>query len=121
MQALLVVALETLTGANRTGTETPADMDTNLPFVRVRRTAPGSSDQVTDTGTLAVDVFTALYTDGVVLAENIREWLVGPPPPVREFDYVECSSAPQELPWATASPVRRINTVYRVEARRRAA
>lgn len=116
-QRLIVVALEVLTGAGRTGIKTPAGMDTDLPFVRARRIG-GHSDWVTDTATIAVDVFDDLYDDTLTLAEQIREWLVGPPPPIPVLDRVTCTSAPIEMPWASASPVRRVGAIYQVDARR---
>lgn len=120
VQALLVDALEELAGVGNTGIETPEDLEVNLPFVRVRRIA-GQSDRVTDYSTITVDVFTLFYGQSESLAENIRQWLCGPPPPIARLDYVDCTSAPQELPWAKASPVRRFGAMYRVEARRHAA
>lgn len=117
VQTLLVTALEDLAGVGNTGVETPVDLDSNLPFVRIRRIS-GSSDRVNDFSNIAVDVFTNLYGDSESLAEDIRQWLCGPPPPLSRLDSVDCTSAPQELPWAEASPVRRFGAVYRVTARR---
>lgn len=120
VQKLLVFGLEPLTGANRTATETPEDLESRLPFVRVMRTG-GFRDRLNDSPTVDIDVFAATYTAAESLAEQIAEFLIGPPSGIREFDRVTCEVAPRELPWAEDNNVRRWAATYRVVTRRRLA
>lgn len=119
VQRLLVDDLEALAGSGHTAIETPVDLEGKLPFVRVMRTG-GPADLVTDYPTIEVDVFAATYTDGVLLAEKIRQRLVGPPPPVRVIDRCRCDIGPRELPWGDGI-VRRFGATYSMSTRRRLA
>lgn len=116
VQRLLVDELEALTGAGHTGIETPVNLADVLPFVRVLRIG-GFSDRLNDRATVDVDVFAASYSAGELLAEQVRQHLVGPPPPVVLLDRVDCEIAPRELPWGDGT-VRRWNATYLVTARR---
>lgn len=117
VQRLLVAELEALAGDGRTGIETPGDLADRLPFVRVLRVG-GFSDRLNDRASVDVDVFAATYTAGELLAEQVRQHLVGPPPPVGALDRVDVEVAPRELPWGDGT-VRRWNATYTVIARRR--
>lgn len=117
VQRLLVVGLEELAGDGRTAIETPEDLESQLPFVRVMRTG-GGRDRLHDMPTVDVDVFAATYTAAETLAEQIAEWLIGPPSGVREFDRVICEVAPRELPWVDDNTVRRWGATYHVVTRR---
>lgn len=119
VQKLLVADLETLAGAGHTGIETPVNLGDVLPFVRVRRIG-GPSDRLNDYATVDVDVYEALYGDGELLAEQVRQYLCGPPPPIAALDRVDCETGPRELPWGDGN-VRRWGATYHVVARRRAA
>lgn len=116
VQRLLVDELEALTGAGRTAIETPPDLAAALPFVRVLRVG-GGSDRINDRASVDVDVFAATYVAGELLAERVRQHLVGPPPPVAVFDRIDCEIAPRELPWGDGT-VRRWNATYLVTSRR---
>lgn len=116
VQRLLVDELEGLAGAGRTGIETPVNLADVLPFVRVMRVG-GFSDRLNDRATVDVDVFSSTYTAGELLAERVRQHLVGPPPPVVLLDRVDCEIAPRELPWGDGT-VRRWNATYLVTSRR---
>lgn len=117
VQSLLVYGLEPLFGAGRTDTETPADFTGMLPFCRVWRSG-GPSDRLNDHPTVDVDVFDARYADALRLAEIVREFLVGPPPGLREIDRTECSPGPRELPWGDNQSLRRIGATYHLTLRR---
>lgn len=117
VQRLLLDALEGIVGSGHVGIETPPDLEDQLPYVRVQRVA-GSSDRITDSALTTVDVFHGLYGTAHGIAEDIRDWLVGPPPPIPRIDHVVCVSAPQELPWDDQSPVRRFGATYRLQTRR---
>ncbi len=116
VQRLLVDELEALAGADRTGIETPTNLGDVLPFVRILRIG-GFSDRLNDRSTVDVDVFASTYSAGELLAEQIRQHLVGPPPPVTVFDRIDCEIAPRELPWGDGT-VRRWNATYAVTSRR---
>lgn len=117
VQRLLVADLEQFPGPGRTGIETPELLETVTPFVRIRKVS-GHSDLITDVSTVQIDVFTLLYASSEDMAEQIRQYLVGPPPPPPRLDRVDCVAAPQELPWDDESPVRRFGATYQIQARR---
>lgn len=118
VQRLLVADLQDIVGAGRVAIQTPDDMETNLPFVRVMRIGGGRS-QLSDIATVDVDVFASSYTAAEALAEQIDEWLCGPPPGVALFDVVSCEVGPRELPWSDGVLVRRWGATYQVMTRRR--
>ena len=119
VQKLLVLLLEDMAGgADHTGTEAPDDLQDRLPFVRVRRIT-GDSDRLNDRPVVEVDVFAATQDLAWRLAEDIREYLVGPPPPHPLLDRIDCEQGPRELPWADQR-LRRWGADYRVTSRRRA-
>jgi hypothetical protein len=67
-----------LAGLGATGTETPAGLQSQLPYIRVTRTG-GSDDRVTDTATVSVDVFAADATTAKAVAGQARQRLtMGP-------------------------------------------
>ncbi len=118
VQRLLVADLEDIVGAGRVAIQTPDDMESDLPFVRVMRIGGGRS-QLSDFSTVDVDVFAGGYSAAEALAEQIDEWLCGPPPGVALFDAVSCEVGPRELPWADGVRVRRWGATYQVMTRRR--
>jgi hypothetical protein len=115
----LVVLLEPLAGGeDHTGTETPANLQDVLPFIRVVRTG-GFSDQVNDYATVDIDTFDATYRTGVKpLAERVRQFLTGQTHRVGGvvLDRITCPNAPAELPWAPG--MRRMGATYTVVSRR---
>ncbi|MBF9135324.1 hypothetical protein I0C86_41475 [Plantactinospora sp. S1510] len=117
VQRVLVTLLEPLAGVGRTGIETPGDLQSKLPFVRVIRTG-GPSTRTSDYATVDVDVFAASYAAAEPLAERIRQYLTGPPlsSGAAVLDRITCESAAAELPWAPG--IRRLSATYRVTARR---
>ncbi len=118
VQRLLVDALVPMAGAdNRTGIETPSDLADRLPFVRVRRVG-GPSTWLNDYSRVEVDVFALTYSAAENLAEDIRQWLCGPPPPLPALDRAVCDLGPRELPWGDGS-IRRWGAEYELVARRR--
>lgn len=117
VQVLLVRHLEQLLGAGHTGIETPADLAGGLPFARIRRIG-GLSDRLQDFASVDIDVFAGGYAATELLAEQIRQDLVGPPPPLPLLDRITCETAPRELPWGDGSTIRRFGATYAVVARR---
>lgn len=117
VQRVLVDDLETLAGVGHTAIETPVDLAGSLPFVRVLRIG-GPSDHLNDHASIDIDVFAATYDACEQLAEQIRQHLVGPPPPVAALDWVGCDAGPREMPWGDGT-IRRFNATYTVVSRRR--
>lgn len=96
---MLVTALEVwVPDGTHTGPETPEDLQTKLPFIRAYRLG-GSRDRLSDFCTVSIDVFDATYSGAESLAEDIAQWLCGPPPPLALLDRVEADLAPRRLPW----------------------
>lgn len=96
---LLVTELEVwVAGTANTGPETPADLQARLPFIRAYRIG-GGRDRISDFPTVTVDVFAASYTAAEALAEDVAQWLCGPPPPIAALDRVDPDVAPRMLPW----------------------
>lgn len=126
VQRLLVVALEALVPSpEHTGIETPDDLTDpaagRMPFIRVLK-GGGSRDHLNDEAIVDIDVFASTYTQAEALAEKVSAYLCGPPPPVAQFDRVDCDNPPQEFPWeddGSATPVRRFGASYTVVTRRR--
>jgi len=114
---LLVTALEVwVDDPSQTGPETPTDLQGKLPFIRAYR-AGGNRDRLSDFGTIAVDVFAGDYTTAEALAEDIAQWLCGPPPPIALLDRVEPDVAPRRLPWGDER-IFRFQAQYTVVTRR---
>ncbi len=118
VQLLLADDLEALAGVGHTGVETPTDLASVLPFIRVVRTG-GSSTRFSDRAMVDVDVFAGSYTAAETLAELVRQRLVGPPPSAALLDRVECTIAARELPWDDDGLIRRWGGQYEVVTRRR--
>lgn len=118
VQRVLVDDLQTVAGEGRTGVETPADLQTRLPFIRVLRVG-GGSDRVSDRAAVDIDVFASTYTEAEELAERVRQHIVGPPPPIARLDKAVCETGPRELPWGDDdNGVRRFGATYLITARR---
>lgn len=114
------VLLRPFVGGDEThiGTQTPADLELRLPFIRVVRSPGGPTTRVDETARLEVDVFAATYTEAEPLARRIRDWLIFNGPHRADgvvVDRIGCDAGPQELPWSDR--VRRFGTSYTVETR----
>lgn len=118
VQRLLVVALEDLAGGStHTGIETPDDLAQILPFIRVTG-GTGPSDRLNAYPRFDVDVFHSSFDAGQQLAEDVRQWLCGPPPPIPQLDRCDCDSGPHELPWNDQPNLRRFGLIFTFTARR---
>jgi hypothetical protein len=115
---LLVTALEVWVDGDtdRTGPETPTDLQSRLPFIRAYRIG-GGRDRLNDSPAVAVDVFAGSYSVAEALAEDVAQWLCGPPPPIALFDRVEPDVAPRRLPWGDER-IFRFQAQYTVVTRR---
>ncbi len=101
-----------------TAIETPEDLNDRLPFVRIVRTS-GGSGRISDTARVDIDVFAGTYLAAEQLAEQIRQYLCGPPPGPHFLDRVDCLIGPRELPWDDDGLVRRWGAEYEATTRRR--
>ncbi len=102
--------------ATRTGPETPDDLQLKLPFIRVQRPG-GGRDRINDYPAVAVDVFANSYSVAEALAEDVDQWLCGPPPPIAFLDRVVHDVAPRQLPWGDER-IFRFQAQYTVVTRR---
>lgn len=107
-----------LAGGGHVGTETPSDLDTRFPFVRVVA-LDGQDDGITDRAAVDVDVFSATRAQARALAERIRTSLTVYPPVVGDvvIDSVFTEVRPRRLPWPDEN-TRRWGATYRISARR---
>lgn len=122
-RALAALLIELgLAEIGRVGTETPVDLQNQLPFIRIVRVG-GDSDLVNDYPQVDLDVFAASSVDGERLSEAIRQLLTMPAPPYVDgvlLDRIVCLSGAVERPWADVN-IRRYGATYRVVARRQPA
>lgn len=101
------------------GSETDIDLQSNLPYIRVRRIG-GADNRVTDASRVDIDVYTIDATAGKTLTETIRQRLISGPSATAHgiIDRAWTESGPQTAP--TDDPnLRRVITTYRVSFRRR--
>lgn len=100
-------------------TETPADLEVVLPFVRVGRVA-GGDDRFTDYAIMDVEVFASTRGAAYDLSEAIRAWVLSAPHRVADVGIIDkgfTEVAPRSLPWDNEN-VRRRGATYRISVRR---
>ncbi len=116
VQRLLVEALAGWVDADRVDTETPADLQQQLPFIRVERIG-GGRDTVSDYPTVELQFYGSTYAEVQPLAERVSEWLCTPLPPVTQIDRAVCTGAPVEVPYGDVR-IRRMVATYQLTTRR---
>lgn len=107
------------------GTETPATLENDVPYIRVTRTG-GSDDLVFDSSTVSVDVFAGDATTAKAVAEQARQRLVmGPFATGVDYrtahgriDTARTVVAPQLLPPTDSDNLRLAVASYRITMRR---
>ena len=101
------------------GAETGTDLQTNLPFIRIRRLG-GSDDVITDASRVDVDVYTTDASSGKALAETIRQRLISGPSKTAHgvIDRAWTEAGPQSVPAADPN-IRRVIVTFRVSLRRK--
>lgn len=106
------------TDVRHVDTETPADLQGALPFVRVMLVT-GADDGLTDRSVVDIDVFANSRDTAYAWSTDIRSSLTGSPHRVGSdvIDRVVTEEKPRQLPWADES-VRRFGATYRISARR---
>jgi hypothetical protein len=107
VEAVLAPWAETTFGVF-SAAETPADLETRLPVIRVERIG-GSDERFTEHPRVAVDVFAATADEARTLASRVRDALLflrGPVGGAVVRD-VRCDSGPTRQPWANEAVHRR--------------
>lgn len=105
--------------------ETPADLQSQVPWIRVTRTG-GSSDRVTDRANLSVDVFASGATEASSIAEQVRQRLINGPfrsdvsfrTDHGQVDLATVAVGPQLLPPTDSDNLRLVTASYNVSVRR---
>ncbi len=115
MQRVLVAELAVWVGEN-VDTETPDDLQDRLPFIRVERVG-GGRDRVSDAPVIELQFYAATYAAVQPLAEQVCEWLCGPPSPVAAIDRALCTSGPTEIPYGDER-IRRMVATFQLTTRR---
>ncbi|MFF3312462.1 hypothetical protein [Streptomyces sp. NPDC002952] len=97
--------------------ETPANMETRLPVIRVERIS-GADERFTDHPRVAVDVFAATADEARTLAGRVKDALLFLRGPVggAVIRGVRCDSGPSRQPWANEA-VHRRGATYTVSLR----
>lgn len=100
------------------GTETPADLASHLPYIRVMRLG-GTDNRLTDDAHMSIDVFESTRPLVMALAEAVRQRLLSYPHVVNGvvIDIATTLTAPQVIPWGDPK-VRHSVASYTVSARR---
>lgn len=114
---------ELVGGVSHVGSETPADLQGRLPFIRVTRYG-GGDDGLTDVADIDVDCYGRARTATLRLAEQVRELLTRGSHEVSSegarvvVDQVTTILAPFQPPGDGDETVRRFTASYSVRARR---
>ena len=118
IEAALLDLLAPLVATGHVGTTTPTDLAGTLPFIRLD-VFSGTDDLITDTSRVAVDVFAAKRSDGIPLAEQVRQTIIAYPHVIGSviIDRAGTLTRPAETPW-DGTGVRRWSATYTVSARR---
>ena len=105
-----------LGGADHVGSETPEDLETHLPFLRIVRTGGPRTHlidfPIVDLAYLAADELT-----GAPSASAVANLLLGKPPPHPSIDLVGCDLMFRELPWGDSDSVRHWGATFFLETR----
>jgi hypothetical protein len=117
--------LGTLTDVNGADIETPADLEDQVPWIRVTRTG-GVSNRITDTATVVVDVFAGGATQAWDIAKAALQRLIRGPflsdVPFRtahgQVDRVRMDVGPALLPPTDSDNLRLVTATYTVSVRR---
>lgn len=112
IEALLVTALAEF---GETGTVTPDDLQSRLPFLRIRR-LPGTGNLITDAPRVEILAFADTRAEAWSIAEGVRQRLLSNIRAVPKVDRVT-SDGLQEFPWPDQS-LRVVLSNYDVRTRR---
>lgn len=108
-----------LTAPGSIGSETPANLQDVLPFIRVRRIG-GSDDLITDAARVDVQVYAADAAQAKQLAETARQRILAGSAVTSHgvLDHGRTEAGPMILPADDTAGIRRIVSTYRVSVRR---
>lgn len=97
--------------------ETPADLETRLPVIRIER-GGGADDRFSKSPRVFVDVFAETEDEARTLANRVRDALLFLRGPVNGavIRDVRCDSGPSRQPWVNESVYRR-GATYTVSLR----
>jgi hypothetical protein len=117
--------LVTLPDVNGADIEAPEDLQSVVPWIRVTRTG-GTSDRITDTATLVVDVFAENATQAWDIAKAALQRLTRGPflsdvsfrTAHGQVDKARVSVGPQLTPPADSDNLRLVTATYTVSVRR---
>lgn len=90
------------------GAETPADLESRLPFIRVERIG-GADERFTDHPRIALDVFASTADEARTASRHAHEALMFLHGPVgwSVVRAVRCDAGPSRQPWANPAVHRR--------------
>lgn len=110
--------MDLLVGLAPTGTVTPPNLNTSLPFIRVMRIG-GGDDRFSDKAHIDVDAFGATREAAYALCEACRQLLLGFPyvTAAGVIDSVQTDAGPHSIPWGNSN-VFRSTSSYSITARR---
>jgi hypothetical protein len=117
--------LATLPGVNGADIEAPADLGSQVPWIRVTRTG-GTSDRITDTASLVVDVFATGATEAWDIAKAALQRLIRGPflsdvsfrTAHGQVDKARVNVGPALLPPTDSDNLRLVTATYTVSVRR---
>jgi hypothetical protein len=105
-----------LGGLDHVGSQTPADLEAHLPFLRAVRMG-GPRTHLLDYPVVEVSYFAADEATGAPGASAIANRLLAKPPPHPAIDVVSCEPAFRELPWGDSETVRHWGATFAFETR----
>ncbi len=104
-------------GEEHVGTQTPDNLETLLPFVRVNRMGGGRT-QLIDYPSVDVSLFVPVAeTDGWDLASQLAGVVMTKPYPHPALDLVDCPVGPRFLPWRNEE-IRHWGWTYEIQTRK---
>lgn len=110
-----------LASLGTTGTETPATLESETPYIRVTRTGGSDDHRATDTGTFSIDVFATGATTAKAAAEQVRQTLLTGLPAQTDhgqLDWAFTDVGPQLLPPSDTDNLRLAVASYKISMRR---
>ncbi|MFE5828742.1 hypothetical protein ACFQ8W_00475 [Streptomyces sp. NPDC056508] len=117
VEAVIAPWLGTVIDGLQYGAETPPDLESRLPFVRVERLG-GFDDRFRQHPRIAVDVFAATADEARATSSAVRDALLALRGEVRGavVSDVRCDSGPSRQPW-TNGEIHRRGALYTVTLR----
>jgi hypothetical protein len=103
-----------------TGSETPAALQSSLPYLRITRTGGSDDHRVTDTASISVDVFAADAGTAKSVAGQARQMLLTRLPAATDhgvIDWAVTQAGPATLPPTDSDSLRLAVASYAVSMR----